>query len=81
MAVYGTHREKIRIQVFLTDLVVGAYKKIMIMFRQATDKPQIRKLVVTIGLDFENQKDRVVFWFGWQLYTLRLMFTVQAQIE
>ena len=50
-------------------------------FRQAIDKPHIRKLIVTTGLDFENQKDRVVFWFGWQLYTLRLMFTVQAQIE
>ena len=85
MAVYGTHREKICIQVFLTNLVVGAYtcmhKRIITRFRQAIDKPHIRKLIVTTGLDFENQKDRVVFWFGWQLYTLRLMFTVQAQIE
>ena len=57
------------------------HKRIIIRFRQAIDKPHIRKLIVTTGLDFENQKDRVVFWFGWQLYTLRLMFTVQAQIE
>ena len=61
--------------------LIHIHKRTTIRFRQAIDKPHIRKLVVMTGLDFENQKDSVVFWFGWQLYTLRLMFTVQAQIE